>query len=45
MPRDVAFAWALVAISLLTLVVATTRETTTLDNPPNGPTRILPEAR
>ena len=45
MPRDVAFAWALVAIGLLTLLIAGTRETTTLDNPPNGPTRILPEAQ
>ena len=44
MPRDVAFAWALVAIGLLTLVVAATREPVAFDNSLNGPPRIL-EAR
>lgn len=44
MPRDVAFAWALVAIGLLTLLIAGTREPVTFDNSLSGPTRTL-EAR
>ena len=44
MPCDVAFVWALVAIGLLTLLIAGTREPVTFDNAPYGSTHTL-EAR
>jgi hypothetical protein len=44
MPRDVAPAWALVAIGRLTLLIAGTREPVSFDNAPYGSTHTL-EAR